>query len=53
MILQGFNIDGLLSGLEQGYVYVDLDACTGHNHGAKFRLRQGHIPQLHHQQIEV
>lgn len=53
MILQGFNIDGLLSGLEQGYVYVDLDARTDHNHGTKFRLRQDHIPQLYSQQIEI
>jgi hypothetical protein len=53
MILQGFNINGLLSGIEQGYVYVDFDARTGHNHGTKFRLRQNQFPLLYSQRIEV
>jgi len=46
-ILQRFNLEGLLSGIEQGYVYVDFDARTGHNHGTKFRLRQGKLPLLY------
>jgi len=52
-ILQGFSIDGLLAGIEQGYVYVDFDARTGHNHGTKFRLRQDKLPLLYSQITEV
>ena len=33
--------------MEHGYVYVDFDARTGHNHGTKFRLKQGHLEQLY------
>lgn len=53
MILQGFSIDGLLSGLEQGYVFVDFDARTGHNHGTKFRLRQNELPSLYSKITEI
>lgn len=52
-ILQEFNIEGLLLGIEQGFVYVDFDARTGHNHGTKFRLRQDKLPLLYNQVIEV
>jgi len=53
MILQGFSLNGLLSGIEQGYVYVDFDARTGHNHGTKFRLRQNQFPLLYSQKTEI
>jgi hypothetical protein len=53
LILQEFNIDGLLEGIERGYVYVDFDARTGHNHGTKFRLRQDKLPLLYSQVIEI
>jgi hypothetical protein len=47
LMLQGFSLDGLLSGIEQGYVYIDFDARTGHNHGTKFRLRRNKLPTLY------
>lgn len=47
MMLQHFNLDGLLSGIEQWYVFVDFDARTGHNHGTKFRLRRDKLPMLY------
>jgi hypothetical protein len=47
MMLQGFNLEGLLSGLEEGHVFIDFDARTGHNHGTKFRLRQDMLPKLY------
>jgi hypothetical protein len=53
MILQGFDIGGLLSGLEQGFVFIDFDARTGHNHGTKFRLRQNKLPLLYGQRTEI
>lgn len=46
-ILQKFSIDKFVNGIEQGYVYVDFDARTHHNHGTKFRLRQDKIVELY------
>lgn len=53
MILQGLSAEGLLSGIEQGYVYVDFDARTGHNHGTKFRLRRDKWPLIYDRTTEV
>jgi hypothetical protein len=53
LMLQGFSLEGLLSGLEQGYVFVDFDARTGHNHGTKFRMRQDKFPMLYSQVTEI
>jgi hypothetical protein len=47
LILQGFSINGFLSGIEQGFIYVDFDARSGHNHGTKFRLRQNKFSLLY------
>lgn len=46
-MLRGFSLEGLLNGIEEGFVYVDFDARTGHNHGTKFRLRQDMLPGLY------
>jgi len=46
-VLQGFDFDNFLTALEEGYVLVDFDARTGHNHGTKFRLRQNALPKLY------
>lgn len=40
-ILSGFSFDKFLNCLEDGSILVDFDARTGHNHGTKFRIRQG------------
>ncbi len=47
MILQGLDLNRLISGIESGYLLVDFDARTGHNHGTKFRLRQDRLPELY------
>lgn len=47
VILQRFSLDKFLSAIEQGFVLVDFDARTGHNHGTKFRLRQDRLPDLY------
>lgn len=44
--LQNFNFQKFLNGLRMGYVLVDFDARTSHNHGTKFRLRQNFYPNL-------
>jgi len=45
--LTHFSIDGWLRAIEEGFLYVDFDARTGHNHGTKFRLRQHKLPILY------
>jgi len=52
-ILRGFRLEHLLSGLEQGNVYVDFDARTGHNHGTKFRTPIDKLPSLYSSVEEI
>ena len=52
-ILQSFKLEGLLKGLEEGFVFVDFDARTGHNHGTKFRLRRDKFPDLYEKVTEI
>ena len=41
MILSSFSLDNFIKAIEDGVILVDFDARTGHNHGTKFRIRQG------------
>ncbi len=47
VMLQGFNFENFLTGIEQGWVFVDFDARTGHNHGTKFRMAQSKLESLY------
>jgi len=47
LILTKFSTDAFIDAIEKGYVYVDFDARTGHNHGTKFRLRQDKLTELY------
>lgn len=47
LMLANFSLDRFLDGIEKGYIYIDFDARTGHNHGTKFRLRQDKLPYLY------
>lgn len=47
LILSGFSFEKFLTCLEEGAVMIDLDARTGHNHGTKFRIRQGQWAKLY------
>jgi len=47
MILQKFSLDKFIKAIEEGFIFVDFDARTGHNHGTKFRLRQDKMPELY------
>jgi hypothetical protein len=40
-ILSGFAFENFLRCIENGDILIDFDARTGHNHGTKFRLKQG------------
>ncbi len=46
-ILTKFGVDAFVNAIENGYVYVDFDARTGHNHGTKFRLKQDKLTELY------
>ena len=41
LMLSEFSFEKFLSCIEKGVVLIDFDARTGHNHGTKFRLKQG------------
>lgn len=47
LILSGFSFEKFLTCLEDGSILVDFDARTGHNHGTKFRIRQGYWSDLY------
>ena len=47
MQLSGFSLDRFLAAIREGSILIDFDARTGHNHGTKFRLKQGAIPSLY------
>jgi len=46
-LLSGYSFDSFLRCVEGGIVFIDFDARTGHNHGTKFRMKQGCWPSLY------
>lgn len=57
-ILQDFSFQGFLTTIESGGLFVDFDARTGsgrggHNHGTKFRVRPGLLPELYKTITEI
>ena len=46
-LLSGFSFESFLECIETGLIFIDFDARTGHNHGTKFRIRQGCWPSLY------
>ena len=47
------TLDRFLKLVEQGAIYIDFDARTGHNHGTKFRIRPTAKIDLYQQHIIV
>ncbi|MFA4921556.1 MAG: MvaI/BcnI family restriction endonuclease [Candidatus Neomarinimicrobiota bacterium] len=47
MILSKFSLEKFISSIEDGIILIDFDARTGHNHGTKFRIRQGNWDRLY------
>lgn len=45
--LTQFSIDGWINAIETGFLFIDFDARTVHNHGTKFRLKQNELPRLY------
>jgi len=46
-ILTGFSFENFVGCIERGILLIDFDARTGHNHGTKFRLKQGYWKDLY------
>lgn len=47
------DLERFLQLVEQGHVYVDFDARTGHNHGTKFRIKPAMKCDLYSAKLEV
>lgn len=52
-IYEGFNWGRFKKGLSNGEVYVDFDARGGHNHGTKFRIKQGTLQNFYAQKEQI
>lgn len=52
-ILENFSVERFVRGIEKGFVLLDFDARTGHNHGTKFRLRQDRLTELYDKVTEI
>jgi len=46
-MLQEFSLERFITAIDDGHIYVDFDARTGHNHGTKFRLRVNKLVELY------
>jgi hypothetical protein len=46
-LLYGFSFENFLKCVEDGLIFIDFDARTGHNHGTKFRMKQGYWTSLY------
>ena len=47
------SLESFLNLMDEGYIYVDFDARTGHNHGTKFRIRADQKVRIYGSSIEV
>jgi hypothetical protein len=47
LMLKNLSNENIIKNIEHGNIYIDFDARTGHNHGTKFRIKQGCIPDLY------
>jgi len=52
-MLEELSLERFLQALEEGSLFVDFDARTGHNHGTKFRLRRDRLPDLYSRVTEI
>ena len=52
-MLSGFSFDKFLHCVEKGAILVDFDARTGHNHGTKYRMRQGNWTEVYNNVTKI
>lgn len=46
-MLKKLDLNKFINAIESGYIYIDIDARTGHNHGTKFRLKKEALINLY------
>lgn len=46
-ILEKFSPERFIDAIANGFIRIDFDARTGHNHGTKFRIKSNMLPQLY------
>lgn len=51
-MLKTLDKNKLINAIENGDIYIDFDARTGHNHGTKFRLRNRIFVDLYAEAVE-
>ncbi len=51
--LQGIRKGRVREAISEGLIAVDFDARTGHNHGTKFRIKNGRLYALYDTNIEL
>lgn len=51
--LSGLSLNRFLDCLKKGFILIDFDARTGHNHGTKFRFRKNQLPALYENVKEI
>lgn len=52
-MLADFKGEYFIKAIEDGFILIDFDARTGHNHGTKFRLKQENLPLLYSQRTKI
>lgn len=53
LMLRSVDKENFIKAIENGLIYVDFDARTGHNHGTKFRIKSKDIPMVYSEAIKV
>jgi hypothetical protein len=51
--LSHFSLDKFVAAIESGAICIEFDARTMHNHGSKFRMRNGRLPELYDNVEEI
>lgn len=46
-MLKKLSQDHFINAIQNGLIYIDFDARSGHNHGTKFRIRRDHLIDLY------
>lgn len=52
-MLSQFSVAKFLSTLQEGLIYIDFDARTGHNHGTKFRVNSSYLHKLYEDEVQI
>lgn len=53
LMLKQVDKQKFIQAIEEGKIYIDFDARTGHNHGTKFRIPNNYVPDLYAEAIKI